>query len=140
VVIVVPPFAQGNERQEPVITAVIGGWESSLSDQVCEGVNAERAVVEKHGADEEAPYEHLPTVRSKLRMRALEIYSKEERAYGEKDNRNYVVLLEEVELLVLRKVLHEVKARLKELRAQDPTDMREIDSVNDRGVDVLFSI
>jgi hypothetical protein len=107
---------------------------------VSEGVNAEGAVVQKYGADEEAPYEHLPAVRSKRRVRVLEIDPKEEGADREKDHRNHIILLKNLKLLVLRKILHEIKARLKELRAQHPTDVREVDAMNDRGVDILLGI
>ncbi len=62
VVVVVPPLAQRNQGQEPVITTVVSRWKTTLADQMGEGIYAESSVVQKHCADKEAPHKHLPAV------------------------------------------------------------------------------
>ena len=59
VMIVVPSFAEGDQRDEQVVTAVVLGVKAALPKNVRQGIYRESAVIQHHRADEESPDEHL---------------------------------------------------------------------------------
>ena len=58
-VIVVPAFAERQDREPEVVAAVVAGREATRSDGVSDRIDRVSAVVENHGRDEEAPDEEL---------------------------------------------------------------------------------
>ena len=62
--IVVPTFSQRDQRHEQIIPTVVLSREASLSKNVRERIDRERAVVEHNRADEKGPNQHLKSVRS----------------------------------------------------------------------------
>src|SRR5262249_11141878 len=55
VVVVVPALAVGDERNEPVVAAVLSGVVRLVSEQVAEGVHAPGDVPDQHSTDNDAP-------------------------------------------------------------------------------------
>src|SRR5258706_7919163 len=55
VMIVVPAFAEGDQGEQPVVLAGVGGREAALAKDVGERIDGERAVPEEDGAQEKAP-------------------------------------------------------------------------------------
>src|SRR5262249_4724804 len=51
--IIVPAFAHGDDGQQPIDARVVSGYVPSAAADVREGVEAERRVIEEHGAQEE---------------------------------------------------------------------------------------
>ena len=63
--IVVPPLTQRDQRDKPVIAAVVTGRKAALAEDMRQRVNRESAVIKDHRADEETPNQHLPSRRAK---------------------------------------------------------------------------
>ena len=59
VVIIVPTFAEGNEREQETVAAFVLGIVPAAAEGVGEGIDAKCAVEQEDGADEESPDEHL---------------------------------------------------------------------------------
>lgn len=55
VVVIVPAFAQSDQCQKPMVSALVGRGETLLPEDMREGINGEGAVIKNHGAEEEAP-------------------------------------------------------------------------------------
>ena len=58
-VVVVPTFPEGDQRERERVAGIIAGFEATGAHHVGEGIDEERAVEEHEGADEEAPDEQL---------------------------------------------------------------------------------
>src|SRR6202000_2066945 len=57
VMIVVPAFAERQEREKPVVLAGVGGLVADSAEKVRERVDRESVVPEEHGAEDESPEE-----------------------------------------------------------------------------------
>src|SRR5258708_29389435 len=55
VMIVVPAFAEGDQGEQPVVLAGVGGPETGSSENVRERIDGEGAVPEEDGAEEKTP-------------------------------------------------------------------------------------
>ena len=62
--IVVPTLPERDQSHEEVVAAVVFSSEAALTKNVRERIHRERAVIEHHGADEEAANQHLPSGRA----------------------------------------------------------------------------
>jgi len=60
VMIVVPAFAEGDEREQPVVLAGVVCRETAVAENVRKRIDGERAVPEEDGAQEKAPDEQRP--------------------------------------------------------------------------------
>ena len=58
--IVVPAFAERDEREQQAVATFIAGVEPALSENVRERIDEERSMKKDRRADEEAPHEQLP--------------------------------------------------------------------------------
>ena len=59
VVVVVPAFAHGHDRKQPVVAAGVGGLETARTEYVRQRVDGVSAVVKHHGGDEKGPHQDL---------------------------------------------------------------------------------
>ena len=66
-VIVVPAFAQSDDRQQKAVAAVIIGLVATLPKNVGQGVDESCAVEKNRCADKEPPDDQLPPTRVKSR-------------------------------------------------------------------------
>ena len=57
--IVMPPLAQRDQRDKPVIAAVVAGRKAALAEDMRQRVNREGTVIKDHRADKETPNQHL---------------------------------------------------------------------------------
>jgi len=55
--IVVPAFTEGEQGEEPIVAAGVGGFIAARAEKVGERVDGEGVVPEQHGAQAEAPDE-----------------------------------------------------------------------------------
>lgn len=101
VMVVVPAFAEGHDGEPPVVTAVVAGVKAAIAKYVGYGVNAEGPVVEKGGADEETPDQHLKTVSSKTRRVLFEQGPDTIDGKRQYDGRNNVVVVQETQFRIL---------------------------------------
>src|SRR5216684_383387 len=53
--VVVPTFAQGKQREQPVVLAGVTGFIAARTEEVRERINGERVVPQQHRAQAEAP-------------------------------------------------------------------------------------
>jgi hypothetical protein len=60
VVIVVPAFAEGDQREQPVVFAGVGGGKAALAEDVRKRIDGECAMPQENGAEEKAPDEQRP--------------------------------------------------------------------------------
>ncbi len=65
VVIVVPAFAEGDEREEPVVAARVCGGESSFTKHMSKGIDREDTVVEENRRQEKADEQRTRTAEYK---------------------------------------------------------------------------
>jgi hypothetical protein len=57
VMIVVPPLAHRKQSQKPIVAGVIARNISLSPVNMCKGVDAERCMIQEHGAPEESDHE-----------------------------------------------------------------------------------
>jgi hypothetical protein len=70
----------------------------------------------------------------------LKVHTEEVGSYCKEDSWYYVVLLKDAKLFVLGQIFDEIEPWLNELGTQYPSDVSEIDAINDRGVNILLGI
>src|SRR5271154_5174953 len=58
--VVVPAFAEGQQRQQPIVLAGVRGFVADRTKKVRKRINSESVVPEKHGAQAEAPNKERP--------------------------------------------------------------------------------
>src|SRR6266699_5751136 len=59
--IVVPAFAEGEQREEPVVAAGVGGLVAARAKEVRERIDGESVMPQKHRAQAEAPHKQVPS-------------------------------------------------------------------------------
>lgn len=77
--IVVPSFAERDQRNKPIVPAVIVCGEAAFTKNVCERIDGEGAVIKNDSADEESPDQHLEARGSQARSVSLERRAQEKR-------------------------------------------------------------
>jgi hypothetical protein len=92
--VVMPAFAEGDQREQKIVSAVVFGFESPGSPEVSEGIYRERAMPEHNSGQHESPHEDLEATDCIHRG-------------PEQDRRNPVVSIQQSQFGILLKVLHE---------------------------------
>jgi hypothetical protein len=140
VVVVVPPFAEGDDREEEAVLAVVARLEASLTEYMREGVDAECSVIEERCADAESPREHLKRTSAEFRVVRLKEVSEPRYPEPEKNRGNDVVSLKEAKFRELHEILYKLPPCFNELRAQYPTNMCPPHAVDAGWMYILFGI
>src|SRR5258706_3507652 len=55
VMIVLPAFAEGDQGEQPVVFAGVGGWGTAIAGNGRKGIDSERTVPEGEGAEDKGP-------------------------------------------------------------------------------------
>lgn len=118
VVIVVPSFAEGQQCNPPVVAAVVRSFESTVSEEVADGVHAESYVVNGNGAQYEAPDES---------GRATEVPA----THSEKGTGNPVKPVEPFEFGEFLPVFHLIPVGVAVTSIDDPANVRPEDRLLD---------
>src|SRR5580700_3879651 len=106
VMVVVPAFAEGDEREDQAVAAVVPGLVTSFAEQVRKGIDAGRGVKQRRGADKEAPDEQLPRGDAERgKAGAQELTEAEQRRRQQKGNKR-VKTIQENQLGKFRQVAH----------------------------------
>jgi hypothetical protein len=106
VVVVVPAFAKGDQRENEAVAGVVPGVEAAAAHQMRHRVDAGRAVEERGRADEEAPDEELGAVGVQAGRESGEELAGAEDAEGKQDGYDGVEAVEQHQLGELREILH----------------------------------
>ncbi len=68
VVVIVPAFSQGNDRQPDAVLAFLTGLITAGAEHVAEGINRESGVIKDDGADDVANDQAHPSVHQKAKQ------------------------------------------------------------------------
>ena len=71
VVVVVPALAEGDQRQEGVVAAVVAGGEAARAPEMRQRIDGDRGMEQHDRRHEEAPHQQLRAVGAQLRMGAF---------------------------------------------------------------------
>ena len=110
VVIVVPPLTHRDESEQPVVAGIVTGHIAPAAVNMCEGVDAERGVINQHGAPEEADHESWP-------------FSNEEAQTGDRDRRKNLKFVQPHQLRTRCKIRNLNQIGCIVLSMEDPADM-----------------
>jgi len=127
VVVVVPPFAECDESEKPIVLAGVGCREAPLAENVRERIDGESAVPEERGAEEETPGKQRQT-------------TDEKHTDGERGWRNEVILVQPAKLGKFGEVADVVEARLIVPIRKNPADMGPPETEKRRRVEIVFLI
>src|SRR5207249_10913811 len=58
--VVVPAFSEGEERQQPIVTAGVRGFVAPRPEEVRERVDGKSVMPQKNGAQTETPHKKMP--------------------------------------------------------------------------------
>ena len=125
--IVVPALAHRDERQQPIVAGIVAGQIPLLSQHMGERVDAERPVIDEHGAQEESDEQARP--------------SRDEKAgYRQHERRHQLVAVQPHQLGEAGEVgdLHEVGAVV--AAREDPPEMAVHEALVARRVHVALGI
>ena len=70
--VVVPAFAQGDQREPEVVAALVAGVVTLGAEQMRQGIDARRGMKQHGGAKDETPNEELQSGHAEGRYRMLE--------------------------------------------------------------------
>ncbi len=127
--VVVPALAERDQREEPVVAALVPGAVALLAEHVRERVDGVRAVIAGDGGDEEAPHEHLPAGGAELGLRVLQIHADEEDRDREHHRHEDVEAIEQAQLGKLHQVPNALQVRREALLRQEPAHVRADEAV-----------
>jgi hypothetical protein len=127
VVIVMPAFSECYHGKKEIVAALVAGFKTPGSPQMCERVDRERAVPQQHRREHESP--------QKNRVAS-------HRKYGspKQDGRNPVILVQQPEFPVPVKVVHDAAVIPAGLRRKKPSDMRPPETFIYWGMDIFGHI
>src|ERR1700757_184071 len=125
--IVVPAFAEGDEGEEPVVFAGVGGRKAALAEDVGERIDGEGAVPEQDGAEEKAPDEQGPG-------------TDEPERHGQNGWGQHVVLVKPAEFGKFCEVTDVVEARVVIAIGKNPADVGPPETEQGGRVEIVFLI
>jgi hypothetical protein len=125
--VVVPAFAERQQRQQPVVLAGVGGFIAPRTEEVRERIDRKRIVPEHHGAEAEAPYEQRPS-------------ADEHQRGAQGDRRHQMIFVQPAQLGIFGKIPDVVDARVVVLVRNDPADVRPEKPEQRRRVQIQFLI
>jgi len=140
VMIVVPTLAQGDEREEQAVAAVVFGFITAFAEQVGQRINGRRGMKQNRGADEKSPNQQLPGVDVQGRKIFPEKMAQSKKCHSKKRRNQGVKAIEENEFGEFREVAHLGIIRGEIAGAGDPANMRPPETSNCRRVHILFLI
>src|ERR1700741_2409773 len=127
VMVVVPTFAESDEREEPIVFAGVGGREAALAEDVRERIDGEGTMPEENGAQEEAPEKHSPPADQPERNR-------------EDRRRDEIVFVEPAQFREFGEVADVVEARFVVPVGENPPDVRPPETEERGRVKIFFLI
>src|SRR6201992_2686203 len=126
-VIVVPAFAEREQREEPVVLAGVGRFVADCAEEVRERIDGEGVMPEQDRAKDKSP--------QKEREAADQV--ERDAQHG---GRNEVKFIEPAQLWEFREVYDVIRARVVVTIGNDPTDVRP-EKAEERGrVEILFLV
>ena len=110
VVVVVPTFTKGDDRQEEVVPGIILGLEIPTAPDMGKRVDRVRAVVTQDGGDKEAPNQSLASSQAKIGKESRSQIPGSQHEEGRGDRRDMVVAVQPDQLGELHPVSHQTNA------------------------------
>ena len=120
VVVVVPPFTKGDDRQEEVVPRVIFGLEISTTPNMSERIDGVRAVVTQHGGDKEAPNQSLTRSQTKAGKESRGEVASSQHEESRGDCRDVVVAVQPDQLGEFHPVSHQTNTNRGSFLAEKP--------------------
>ena len=129
VMIIVPAFAEGDEREDETVAAGVIGFVSALAQQMRERIDARSRVKQNRGADEKSPDEQLPRRDAERREKFTQKMSGGEQRDGEEKRHERIKAVQENQFGKFREVADMGIVRGKIPRAGNPADVRPPESM-----------
>ena len=124
VMIVVPAFAERDQRENKAVAAVVLGFVTAFAEQVRQRIDAGRRVKQNRGADEKSPDEQLPRSHAERRAKYVEKMAEREQRDGKQSRHERIEAVQENQFGKFCQVAHLRIIRRKIPRAGDPADVR----------------
>ena len=91
--IVVPAFAERDQRDEQAVAAVICGAETAPSIHVRQRIYRKRAMIQQCCADKKSPHQHLKSGGIPVRKKMVERVAQSRQNHRQRNRRNHVITL-----------------------------------------------
>ena len=140
VVVVVPTFTKGDDRQEEVVPGIILGLEIPPAPDMGKRVDRVRAVVTQDGGDKEAPNQSLASSQAKIGKESRSQIPGSQHEEGRGDRRDMVVAVQPDQLGELHPVSHQTNANGCSFLAEKPAAVGFPESVLLGGVRVQMRV
>ena len=121
--VIVPSLAKRDDGHKKVVPAIVFGLETAFPEDMREGINRERSMIEEHGADEEAPDQQLPPGSTQTRRVALQQRSQRKCGGCQQDGRQRVIPVEQTQVAILNQVGDKRTVGRLTLAGQKPPDV-----------------
>ena len=138
--VVMPSLAERNEREHKTVLAVIAGFESSLTYNVCHRIDAESSVVQKRCADAETPCEHLKWSGTESWKVSFEIIAQSRESGAQYNGWYDVMFVQKAKFRKFDQILNVLPTSFYELSAEYPSHMRPPEAVNSWWMYILFGV
>ena len=109
--VVVPAFTEGQQRQEPVVLAGVGRLIAARAEQMRKRIDREGVVPQQHGAQAERPDEQVPSANQPDHR-------------PQRNGRNHVIFIQPAQLGEFREIADVIEARVVVFIRHDPADVR----------------
>ena len=118
--IVVPSFAERDQRDKQIVAAIVVGGEAAFPENVRERINREGAVIEHDGANEECPDQHLPARSSEGGCISFERRAQQKCGTRQHDWRQRVKPIQKAQLRILAQVRDQLPLSPLAVAGQEP--------------------
>jgi len=138
--IVVPAFAERDEREDQAVAAVVIGLITAFADEMRERVDARGRMKQNRGADEKTPDQKLIARHAPTRMIRKHPMAGEKQSGRQQDRHERVEAVQENELGKFREIAHLRIVGWKIASTRDPADVRPPKAPLFRRMHIMFIV
>ncbi len=138
--IVVPSFAERDQRHKKIVATIIAGGEAAFAENVRQRIDSEGAVIEHDGADEECPDKHLPTGGAEAGRISLERQAQQKCGNCQHDWRQRVVSIQKPQFRILTEVGDQFPFGPLAVAGEEPAKVCAPKPASQRGMEVQLRI
>ncbi len=121
--IVVPSLSERDHRDKKIVAAIVVGAEAALTENMCEGIDREGAVIQHHSADEKRPDQHLEARGAQARCISLEQRAQQKRRDCQHKWGQMVIPVKKAQLGILTEIRDQLPLRRLAVAGQEPAQV-----------------
>ena len=138
--VVVPAFAERDQRQPQIVAAVVAGLEPALAEPVRQRIDGDSGVEEDDGRYKEAPDQHLPAVGAEPGRGGFQPGAEQEQRDRQHHRHQDVVAIEPAQFRETGEIADAAPIGAETAAREKPADMAAPETVDDRRMHIVRGV